>query len=89
MSWKGHNTYWNQMSLRYLLDDTGYELVTFKAICPGQNVKFPIDDEFHPNKTFFFITKNKRYIDILNTEKEKNNILPFDVRVYENENYIS
>ena len=89
MSCKGHNTYWNQISLRYLLDDTGYELVTFKAICPGENVKYPIDNEFHPNKSFFFITKNKRYIDILNTKKEKNNILPFDERVYESENYIS
>ena len=89
MSWKGHNTYWNQKSLRYLLDDTGYELITFKAISPGKNAKCPIDDEFYPNKTIFFITKNKKYIDFLNTEKEKNNILPFDARVYENENYIS
>ena len=88
MSWKGHNTYWNQKSLRYLLDDTGYELVTFKAICPGEFVKFPLDDELHPNKTFFFITKNKKYMELLNAEKEKNKTLPFDSRVYESENYI-
>ena len=89
MSWKGHNTYWNEKSLRYLLGDTGYKLVTFKAICPGENVKYPMDDEFYPNKTFFFITKNKRYLDILNFEREKNKIIPFDARIYESENYIN
>jgi len=88
MSWKGHNTYWNQKSLRYLLDDTEYELFTFKVICPGEFVKCPLDDELHPNKTFFFITKNKKYMEFLNAEKEKNKTLPFDSRVYESENYI-
>ena len=88
MSWKGHNTYWNQKSLRYLLDDTEYELFTFKAICPGEFVKCPLDDELHPNKTLFFITKNKKYMEFLNAEKEKNKTLPFDSRVYESENYI-
>ena len=82
MSWKGHNTYWNQKSLRYLLDDTEYELFTFKAICPGEFVKFPIDDEYHPNKSFFFITKNKRYIDILN-KKVQGDVENFSMAKFE------
>ena len=58
MSMKGHNAYWNQKSLRYLLDEKGYELITFQAICPGKNIKSPDDEEFHPNKTIFFILLN-------------------------------
>ena len=50
--------------------------------------QFPLDDELYPNKTFFFRTKNKKYMEFLNVEKEKNKTLPFDSRVYESENYI-
>ena len=89
MSMKGHNAYWNQKSLSYLLDEKGYELITFQVICPGKGVKSSEDEEFHPNKTIFFITKNKRILDILNEEKMKNSVLPFDERFYESKNYLS